>query len=204
MSIKAPYVVQHIRCRKSARRVRRAGGGNVPTGLGLRPVAKAPDEPPNPTGYAPPLDSTCPYDPRRPVVEVEVRFSENRADGTITNDGAMPIGLLARFGRATATHVVDQVEARIEAPRDRGFEGRFAGRDLNADAAVNLLTDLQSSPGVKPGSPRDDTATLKLRVAKLRACAGTDDGDHVARRKFTRKRSLIGIQSAKDAADLIL
>ena len=29
-----------------------------PTGLGLRPVAKAPDEPPNPTGYAPPLDST--------------------------------------------------------------------------------------------------------------------------------------------------
>ena len=30
----------------------------MPTGLGLRPVAKAPDEPPNPTGYAPPLDST--------------------------------------------------------------------------------------------------------------------------------------------------
>ena len=53
------YVVEHIRCRKSARRVRRAGGGNVPTGLGLRPGAKAPDEPPHPTGYAPPLDSTC-------------------------------------------------------------------------------------------------------------------------------------------------
>ena len=30
----------------------------MPTGLGLRPGAKAPDEPPNPTGYAPPLDST--------------------------------------------------------------------------------------------------------------------------------------------------
>ena len=42
------YVVEHIRCRKSARRVRRAGGGNVPTGLGLRPGAKAPDEPPTP------------------------------------------------------------------------------------------------------------------------------------------------------------
>ena len=27
----------------SARRVRRAGGGNVPTGAGLRPGAKAPD-----------------------------------------------------------------------------------------------------------------------------------------------------------------
>ena len=30
----------------------------MPTGLGLRPGAKAPDEPPYPTGYAPPLDST--------------------------------------------------------------------------------------------------------------------------------------------------
>ena len=27
-------------------------------GVGLRPGAKAPDQPPNPTGYAPPLDST--------------------------------------------------------------------------------------------------------------------------------------------------
>ena len=27
-------------------------------GFGLRPGAKAPDEPPSPTGYAPPLDST--------------------------------------------------------------------------------------------------------------------------------------------------
>ena len=34
---------------------RRAGGGNVPTGSGLRP---APDEPPTPHGYAPPVDST--------------------------------------------------------------------------------------------------------------------------------------------------
>ena len=37
----------------------------MPTGLGLRPGAKAPDEPPNPTGYAPPLDSTHPGDKRR-------------------------------------------------------------------------------------------------------------------------------------------
>ena len=46
--------------RASSRPYRRAGGGNVPTGFGLRPGAKAPDEPPTPTGYAPPLDSTCP------------------------------------------------------------------------------------------------------------------------------------------------
>ena len=51
---KQTYVVEHIKCRKSARPVRRAGGGNVPMGFGLRPDAKAPDEPPSPTGYAPP------------------------------------------------------------------------------------------------------------------------------------------------------
>ena len=37
----------------------------MPTGLGLRPGAKAPDEPPNPTGYAPPLDSTTCISSRR-------------------------------------------------------------------------------------------------------------------------------------------
>ncbi len=30
----------------------------MPTGFGLRPGTKAPDEPPSPTGHAPPLDST--------------------------------------------------------------------------------------------------------------------------------------------------
>ena len=44
------------------------------------------------------------------------------ATGTIQNDGPMPIGLVARFGRAMATHVVDQVEQRIEAPAaPRGY-----------------------------------------------------------------------------------
>ena len=35
----------------------RRGVGNVPTEAGLRPGAKAPDEPPNPTGYAPLLQT---------------------------------------------------------------------------------------------------------------------------------------------------
>ena len=45
-----------------------AGAGNVPTGAGLRPGAKAPDEPPDPTGGAPALDPT---DERR--LETELR-----------------------------------------------------------------------------------------------------------------------------------
>ena len=50
----------------------------MPTGLGLRPVAKAPDEPPNPTGYAPPLDSTPAEDDSTagPAPEREPGFNE--------------------------------------------------------------------------------------------------------------------------------
>ena len=38
-------------------------------GFGLRPGAKAPDEPPSPTGYAPPLDSTAPMGRAPPSAE---------------------------------------------------------------------------------------------------------------------------------------
>ena len=46
----------------------------MPTGLGLRPGAKAPDEPPNPTGYAPPLDSTSPKLRECPAGRGPLRF----------------------------------------------------------------------------------------------------------------------------------
>ena len=49
-------------------------------GFGLRPGAKAPDEPPSPTGYAPPLDSTA-WDWRRsgePAGLCEHDFVEDR------------------------------------------------------------------------------------------------------------------------------
>ena len=45
--------------RASSRPYRRAGGEETcPWESDCGPAAKAPDEPPNPTGYAPPLDST--------------------------------------------------------------------------------------------------------------------------------------------------
>ena len=56
----------------------------MPTGLGLRPGAKAPDEPPNPTGYAPPLDSTCPNGPvplTGDIADVGLRQAEGLCDG---------------------------------------------------------------------------------------------------------------------------
>ena len=54
--------------------------------------------------------------------------SDGEGIGTIKNDGPMPIGLVARFGRAMATHVVDQVEQRIEAPRGASDYAAFSGQ----------------------------------------------------------------------------
>ena len=49
----------------------------MPTEFGLRPGAKAPDEPPSPTGYAPPLDSTARIDDvNRRFDDVDRRFDD--------------------------------------------------------------------------------------------------------------------------------
>ena len=54
------------------------------------------------------------------------------ATGTIENANLMPAALLARLGRATAEQVVDHVAERMAAPRERGFRGRFTGREFGA------------------------------------------------------------------------
>ena len=70
-------------------------------------------------------------------------LTDSVATGTIQNHDPLPLALMARFGRAAAVHVVEQVEQRIEAPRGPGFEGRFAGQDVRQGAerefALNLL-----------------------------------------------------------------
>ncbi len=55
---------------------------------------------------------------------------DGQATGTIENKDLMPAALLARFGRATAEQVVEQIEERMTAPRERGFTARLAGREL--------------------------------------------------------------------------
>ena len=53
---------------------------------------------------------------RPPTSTAYIQFSDDEAIGTIKNHDALPIALVARFGRATASHIVDQVETRIEQP----------------------------------------------------------------------------------------
>ena len=72
------------------------------------------------------------------------RLTDGEATGTIVNADLMPAALLARFGRATAEQVVDQVEERMAAPRQGGFRARLAGREyrpgMEGDFARGFLS----------------------------------------------------------------
>ena len=82
------------------------------------------------------------------------RLTDGEATGTIKNRDPMPRALLARFGRTAAVHVVEQVEERLEARREPGFEGRFAGRAL------------------RPGMEREMGASFLRRLGGLESALG--------------------------------
>ena len=78
-------------------------------------------------------------------------LTDGEATGTIENTDLMPAALLARFGRATAEQVVEHIEERMAAPRQRGFRARFAGRELRPgserDFALGFLTQFAQPMG---------------------------------------------------------
>ena len=79
-------------------------------------------------------------------------ISDAEGTGTIKNRDPLPRALLARFGRAAAVHVVEQIQARIEAPRNPATSVRFAGHDVaglsDAGNAAGLLQSIASAYGV--------------------------------------------------------
>ena len=82
-------------------------------------------------------------------------LEDAEATGTIENADLMPAALLARFGRATAEQVVEHVEQRMAAPRERGFRARFAGREfrpgMERDFALGFLSQFGQPTGMGPG-----------------------------------------------------
>ena len=104
-------------------------------------------------------------------------LTDATATGTIENYDAMPRALMARFGRTAALHVVEQVQERIEAPRETGIEARFAGRavgrEMVRDLAAGFLTRLGGSAsahgdragaqGSLAGSPAEDLGAFGAR-----------------------------------------
>ena len=83
------------------------------------------------------------------------RTTDSEATGTIENRDPLPRALLARFGRTAAVHIVEHVEERLQAPRQPGFRGRFAGRELRRgmerDMALNFLSRLGGMAGHPAG-----------------------------------------------------
>ena len=79
-------------------------------------------------------------------------LTDGEAIGTIENSDPLPRALLARFGRTAAVQVVDQVEERIAAPRQPGFRGRVAGRELRRGMGHELALSFPSRPGGSAGA----------------------------------------------------
>ena len=71
---------------------------------------------------------------------------DGQATGRIENHDPLPRALLARFGRTAAVHVVEQVEERLQAPREPGVEGRFAGQELRPGMRRDLALGLLGRP----------------------------------------------------------
>ena len=82
------------------------------------------------------------------------QMTDGEATGTIENTDLIPAALLARFGRATAEQVVEHVEQRMAAPRERGFRARFAGRNfrpgMERDFALGFLSQFGQPMGASP------------------------------------------------------
>ena len=121
---------------------------------------------------------------------------DGEATGPIEHHDPIPRALLARFGRTAAVHVVEQVQERIETPRETGIEARFAGREVGRELAVSFLTQLGASTGANryragvhhpmAGSPAGGTASLGLPGlaggdARMAESAGTIAADAAVR-----------------------
>ena len=92
-------------------------------------------------------------------------LTDATATGTIENHDAMPRALIARFGRTAAVHIVEQVEARVNAPRRPGFDGRVAGREINSNMGREFALDFLRQLGGQAGysTPMPGTAGQQTR-----------------------------------------
>ena len=74
-------------------------------------------------------------------------LGDSTATGTIENSDPLPKALIARFGRTAAVHIVEQVEERVNAPRQPGFDGRLAGRQVNGNMGRDFALDFLQQLG---------------------------------------------------------
>ncbi len=75
------------------------------------------------------------------------------ATGTIENHDPMPRALMSRFGRTAAVHVVQHVEERLQARREPGFRGEFAGQELRRGMEREVALGFLNRLGALAGHP---------------------------------------------------
>ena len=109
-------------------------------------------------------------------------LADAEAVGTIVNSDHMPKAWLARFGRTVTGHVLDAVEARLEAPRAAGGQATLAGQALptwNDDGGVSGSAAGATDAGAPHGTPGIDAAdrAAAQAVRTWLAGAGADERD---------------------------
>ena len=112
-------------------------------------------------------------------------ISDDKATGTISNSDPLPRAMMARFGRTAAVHVVDHVEERLQAPREPGFDGRFAGQQSAARRGTGrrprLPQPVRRRGRHEPGGRERARAAVRLggRGRRLARDAGPAGGGHM-------------------------
>ena len=93
-------------------------------------------------------------------------LTDGEATGTIENSDPLPRALLARFGRTAAMHVVEHVEERLQAPREPGFRGEFAGRALRRGMERDIARSFLSRLGARAARIRPARASAGRWAAR--------------------------------------
>ena len=108
-------------------------------------------------------------------------LADAEAVGTIVNSDHMPKAWLARFGRTVTGHVLDAVEARLEAPRAAGGRATLAGQALpswNDDGGASGSAAGATDAGAPHGAPGIDAADRAAEAIRTwLAGAGADGRD---------------------------
>ena len=106
-------------------------------------------------------------------------LGDSTATGTIENSDPLPKALIARFGRTAAVHIVEQVEERVNAPRQPGFDGRLAGRrmhgEMGREFALDFLQQLGGGASYTPmgtGRPVQGPGGATTGAAAMRHAGG--------------------------------
>ena len=115
---------------------------------------------------------------------VRASLVDGTATGSISNTDKMPRASMARFGRTAAVHVVERVEERMAAPREVGFEGQIAGRQLRPGMEREMARDFLNRLGASAGTQAPDGgaggvlsgAPMATAAGSMGLAAGPMDG----------------------------